>query len=77
MYYLAIIGACYIQVLYTIIRCHKKVKCSKLKLIVYALFFPFYVIWLGLLLTISLFVKVRWKKIKHINDKSIKDMEVI
>lgn len=75
-YYFAITIACYIQVFYTIIKCHKKVKCKKIMLFIYSLAFPFYVIWLGLLLAISLFVKVKWKKIRHINNKTINDMEV-
>ena len=75
MYYLAIIGFCYVQGLYTILRARKRIKCNKFKLFLYALAFPFYVLWLGFILSISLFMKVKWKKIKHNNRKSISDME--
>ena len=75
MYYLAIIGFCFFQGLYTILRSRKRIKCNKFKLILYALAFPFYVLWLGFILSISLFMKVKWKKIKHNNSKSISDME--
>lgn len=75
MYYIAIIIFCLVQGLYTVIRARKRIKCSNLKLFLYVLVFPFYILWLGVVLAISLFVKVKWKKISHSNTKSISDME--
>lgn len=75
MYYLAVIVFCFIQGLYTVIRARKRIKCSKFKLVLYLLVFPFYALWLGAILSISLFMNVKWKKIDHNNKKTISDME--
>lgn len=75
MYYLAIIGVCFIQGLYTIIRARKRIRCNNFKLALYTIAFPFYILWLGLVLSISLFIKVKWKKISHSNQKTINDLE--
>ena len=61
--------------LYIVIRARDRIKCGKFKSLLYAFCFPFYLMWLGFILGISIFAKVKWEKIQHYNTKTIDDME--
>jgi hypothetical protein len=75
MYYVLFIFFGLVIGIFIAIRSRKRVKCNFFKSILYAFFFPFYLIWLGFILGISIFAKVKWKKIEHRNTKTIDDME--
>ena len=60
----------------SVILAHKRIDCSKWKLVLYVFIFPVYLIGFIFILALTLFVPVKWKKISHKNNKTIEDLEV-
>ena len=58
-----------------IVHNYKRIDCNKFLLIVYGLLFPIYMFMLLVISVISMFVKVKWKKIKHSDSITIEEIE--
>ena len=74
-YFIALIGMALFHGLVVIIHDHRRVDCNKFKLIIYWLLFPVFMIVLLIISVISMFVKVKWKKINHSDCKTIEEIE--